>query len=37
MMPAQHRDVCQPLAIDNDIVYRPNPKVSQTEPGETGK
>ncbi len=24
MMPAQHRDVCQPSAMDDGIVYRPN-------------
>ncbi len=36
-MLAEHRDVCQLLVIDNGIVYRPNPTVTQTEPGETGK
>ncbi len=25
-MPAQHRDVCQPSAMDDGIVYRPNPR-----------
>ncbi len=24
-MPAQHRDFCQPSAMDDAIVYRPNP------------
>ncbi len=24
-IPAQNRDVCQPSAMDNSIVYRPNP------------
>ncbi len=24
-MPAQHRDVSQPSAMDDGIVYRPNP------------
>lgn len=24
-MPAQHRDICQPLAMDDGIIYRPNP------------
>ncbi len=23
-MPAQHRDVCQPSAMDDGIIYRPN-------------
>ncbi len=26
-MPAQHRDVSQPSAINDGIVYRPNPRV----------
>ncbi len=25
-MPAQHSDVYQPLAMDDGIVYQPNPK-----------
>ncbi len=26
-MPAQHRDVCQSSAMDEGIVYRPNPNA----------
>ncbi len=26
-MPAQHRDVSQPSAINDGIIYRPNPSV----------
>ncbi len=29
-MPAQHRDVCQPSAMDYGIVYRPNPNENKT-------
>ncbi len=27
MMPPQHRDVCQPSATDDGIVFRPNPSL----------